>query len=134
VAAFWRISEETFMDGAGFIDDLRMRISWGQTGNSPTGNYLYFNTYTAGSNISYMDMQGVMPSGIELTSLQWETIDQINPGISFTGLDNSMNVEIDYYKKKHSTFTLKIPEFLTILVLEVSTATMVKWKTVVMNF
>jgi TonB-linked SusC/RagA family outer membrane protein len=100
VSAFWRISEEGFLQNVSFIDDLRIRISWGQTGNSPSQNYLYFNTYRAGSNIAYMDMQGVEPTGIELTSLKWETLEQINPGISFTGLGGRMSVEIDYYRKK----------------------------------
>ncbi len=100
VSAFWRISEEGFLDGAGWINDLKLRVSWGQSGNSPAQNYLYYNTYSAGSNLSYMDMQGVKPSGIELTNLKWETIDQINPGISFMGIDNRLNIEIDYYRKK----------------------------------
>jgi TonB-linked SusC/RagA family outer membrane protein len=113
VSAFWRISNEEFMSSVLWMDDLRFRISWGQTGNSPAQNYLYFNTYQAGSNLSYMDMQGVQPSGIELTSLQWEIIDQINPGISFNGLDGRMNIEIDYYKKKTLNLYLRdsgIPE------------------------
>ena len=100
VAGFWRISGEEFAKSLNFIDDLKLRLSWGQSGNSPSGNYLYYNTYRAGSNYSYMDMQGVQPSGIELTSLRWETIDQINPGLSFIGLNNRMNIEIDYYRKK----------------------------------
>ncbi|MFN2396739.1 MAG: SusC/RagA family TonB-linked outer membrane protein, partial [Bacteroidales bacterium] len=100
VAGFWRLSGEEFMKSVSFIDDLKLRVSWGQSGNSPAGNYLYYNTYKAGSNYSYMDMQGVQPNGIELTSLQWETIDQINPGLSFMGLNNRMNIEIDYYRKK----------------------------------
>jgi TonB-linked SusC/RagA family outer membrane protein len=100
VSAFWRISEESFLKDVSFINDLKIRGSWGQSGNSPDKNYLYFNTYQAGSNISYMDMQGVEPTGIELTSLKWETIDQINPGISFYGFNNRMNIEMDYYRKK----------------------------------
>lgn len=100
VAGFWRISGEEFAKSLNFIDDLKLRLSWGQSGNSPSGNYLYYNTYRAGSDYSYMDMKGVQPSGIELTSLRWETIDQINPGLSFIGLNNRMNIEIDYYRKK----------------------------------
>jgi TonB-linked SusC/RagA family outer membrane protein len=100
VSAFWRISEESFLANVSFINDLRLRCSWGQSGNSPSKNYLYFNTYTAGSSISYMDMQGVQPTGIELTSLKWETLDQINPGLTFFGFNNRMNIEFDYYKKK----------------------------------
>lgn len=100
VAGFWRISGEEFAKSLNFIDDLKLRLSWGQSGNSPSGNYLYYNTYRAGSDYSYMDMKGVQPSGIELTSLRWETIDQINPGLSFIGLNNRMNIEVDYYRKK----------------------------------
>ena len=47
-----------------------------------------------------MDMQGVQPNGIELTSLAWETIDQLNPGITFVGLQSRLNIEFDYYRKK----------------------------------
>ncbi len=100
VAAFWRISEESFLRDVSWIDDLKARFSWGQSGNQPNGNYLYFNTYSAGSELSYLDMQGVQPDGVELTSLKWETIDQLNPGLSFYGLKGRMNVEIDYYRKK----------------------------------
>jgi hypothetical protein len=45
-------------------------------------------------------MQGVKPNGVELTSLKWETIDQINGGFSFFGIDNKLNLEFDIYKKK----------------------------------
>lgn len=100
VAGFWRISEEDFMSNVSWIDDLKARFSWGQSGNQPNGNYLYFNTYSAGSNLSYLDMQGVQPDGVELTSLKWETIDQLNPGLTFFGLNGRMNIEFDYYRKK----------------------------------
>ncbi|MBW8331146.1 MAG: SusC/RagA family TonB-linked outer membrane protein [Prolixibacteraceae bacterium] len=100
ISAAWRINKEHFMQNLMWIDDLKLRCSWGQSGNSPGSNYLYYNTYSAGSGLSYLNRQGVKPDGLELTSLQWETIDQINPGISFFGLDNRINIEIDYYRKK----------------------------------
>jgi len=104
LSAAWRISNEAFLKDVKFINELKFRFSWGQSGNSPGGNYLYFNTYKAGSDISYLDMQGVRPNGLELTSLQWETIEQINPGVSFFAFNNRINIEFDYYKKK--TFDL----------------------------
>ena len=107
VAGFWRLSGEEWLKSATWIDDLKLRASWGQSGNSPDGNYLYYNTYSAGSSYSYMDMQGVQPNGIELTSLQWETIDQLNPGISFVGLQSRLNIEFDYYRKKTLNLYLK---------------------------
>jgi TonB-linked SusC/RagA family outer membrane protein len=107
VSTAWRINKENFLKDVKFIDDLKLRLSWGQSGNAPDQQYLYFNTYQAGSDFSYMDMQGVSPKNLELTSLKWETIDQINPGLSFFGLDNRINIEFDYYQKKTLDLYLK---------------------------
>lgn len=103
----WRISEEPFLKWVSFIDDFKLRGSWGQSGNSPGDNYLYFNTYSAGSNISYLDLQGVKPNGIELTGLKWETLDQSNLGLSFFALNNRLNIEFDIYKKRTLDLYLK---------------------------
>ncbi len=134
VSAFWRISNESFLSSASWIDDLKMRFSWGQSGNQPSQNYLYFNTYEAGSGLSYMDMQGVRPTGVELTSLKWETIDQVNPGISFFGLNGRMNVEIDYYRKKTLDLYLENSGIPYSSGFKTSTATMARWKTGDLNF
>jgi len=99
VSLAWRISEESFLKNVDFLDDVKIRGSWGQSGNTPNQNYLYFNTYSAGSDLSYMDLQGVKPRGMELTSLQWETIDQLNGGLSLYAIDNRLNIEFDVYKK-----------------------------------
>ena len=107
VSGAWRISGENFLKDVKFIDDLKLRMSWGRSGNAPDAQYLYFNTYQAGSGISYLDMQGVKPNGLELTSLMWETIDQVNPGLSFFALDNRINIEFDYYNKKTLDLYLK---------------------------
>jgi len=108
----WRVNKENFLKDVKFIDDLKLRLSWGRSGNSPDGDYLYWNTYSAGKdpnggNLNYLDMQGIQPNGVALTSLMWETIEQINPGLSFFGLDNRLNIEIDYYRKKTLNLYLK---------------------------
>lgn len=95
----WRISEEPFMQGLRFIDDFKLRGSWGISGNMPDGNYLYFNTYSANTQYGYMGTSGVRPDGIELTSLQWETIEQFSPGLSFFAFKNRLNIEFDVYQK-----------------------------------
>jgi TonB-linked SusC/RagA family outer membrane protein len=107
VALAWRISDEPFLKSAKFINELKFRGSWGQTGNPPFGNYLYFNTYSAGTGNSYIDMQGVKPNGIELTSLKWETVDQINGGFNFLGFNEKVTIEFDIYRKK--TIDLYLP-------------------------
>ncbi|MFA9391110.1 MAG: SusC/RagA family TonB-linked outer membrane protein [Prolixibacteraceae bacterium] len=95
----WRISKEPFMAGLSFIDDMKIRGSWGLSGNSPVDNYLYYSTYSASSSYAYMGVSGVRPDAIELTSLKWETIEQFSPGISFFGFKNRLNIELDVYQK-----------------------------------
>lgn len=95
----WRINKEPWMAGMKFIDDLRLRGSWGLSGNSPGGNYLYFSTYSAKTEYAYMGVSGVRPNGIELTSLKWETIEQFSPGLTFMAFKNRLNVELDVYQK-----------------------------------
>jgi len=107
VSGAWRINKENFLKDVKWINDLKLRASWGESGNAPDQNYLYWNSYNAGSGLSYMDMQGVEPGGLEKTSLKWETIRQINPGLSFLALDNRLNIEIDYYKKTTLDLYLK---------------------------
>jgi TonB-linked SusC/RagA family outer membrane protein len=107
VTAAWRISEEKPLRNVKFINDLKIRGSWGQSGNSPQDNYLYFNTYEAGTNFAYLSIPGVQPKGPELTSLKWETIEQSNIGLSFFGFKNKMNIEMDFYIKKTLDLYLK---------------------------
>jgi len=95
----WRISEESFLKNIQFIDDLKLRGSWGISGNTPSDNYLYFNTYSAGTEYNYMGSPGIIPDNMELTGLKWENIEQTNLGFSFYGLKNRLNIEFDVYEK-----------------------------------
>ncbi|NJK84882.1 MAG: TonB-dependent receptor [Bacteroidales bacterium] len=85
------------MQNVSFINDLKLRASWGQSGNAPTDNYLYFRSYSAESGLAYMETPGAKPKNIELTNLKWEIIEQTNLGLSFFGFKNRMNVEFDIY-------------------------------------
>jgi TonB-linked SusC/RagA family outer membrane protein len=107
VTAAWRLSEEFPLKNVKFINDLKIRGSWGQSGNSPQDNYLYFNTYEAGADFAYLSIPGVQPKGPELTSLKWETIEQSNIGMSFFGHKNRLNIEVDFYIKKTRDLYLK---------------------------
>jgi len=106
-AVAWRISNEPFMEKLKFIDDFRIRCSWGITGNSPIDNYLFYSTYSANTKYGYMGVSGVRPDAIELTSLKWETIEQFSPGITFFGFKNRLNVEFDFYHKTTHDLYLK---------------------------
>jgi TonB-linked SusC/RagA family outer membrane protein len=99
VSVAWRINKEPVINKIKAIDDLKLRYSWGVSGNTPWGNYLYFNSYEAKSDFSYNGIAGVRPEGIELTSLKWENIEQINPGLTLSAFNYRMTLEADYYIK-----------------------------------
>ena len=82
-----------------FLNDFRPRISWGMSGNSPDKNYLYFNSYSASTSYGYNGVAGIKPSSPELTGLEWETIEQLNPGLSVAAFNYRFTLEIDFYSK-----------------------------------
>ncbi len=95
----WRISNMRGVRNLSFLNDLRPRVSWGISGNSPSSNYLFFNSYSASSNYGYNGIAGILPSSPELTGLEWETIEQFNPGISIVAFNNRFTFDFDFYNK-----------------------------------
>lgn len=95
-SARWRISGESFMEKATFIDDLSMRLSYGHSGNAPKYEYTFFNKYSAYTS-PYIDLNGVIPSNIELTNLRWETVIGRNLGFNLQMFKNRINLDVDLY-------------------------------------
>ena len=97
-----------------WIDDLKLRASWGQTGNQAISNYarygLYAATYGGERNEStaydlYLQGSGIFPSGYRATQaqnddLKWETTEQYNVGLDFTFFNNSLYGTADAYIKE----------------------------------
>ena len=107
----YRISQHLGQD---WIDDIKVRASWGQTGNQAISNYarygLYAATYGGGRNESTaydlaLAGSGIYPSGFRATQaqnndLKWETTEQWNAGLDFTLFNNSVYGTFDTYIKK----------------------------------
>ena len=107
----YRISQHLGQD---WIDDLKLRASWGQTGNQAISNYarygLYAATYGGGRNESTaydlaLQGSGIYPSGFRATqsqnnNLKWETTEQWNAGLDFNLFRNSVYGTFDTYIKK----------------------------------
>jgi len=96
----WRISEEPFMQGLNkYIDNLKLRASWGKTGNNASGNYDYQATY----NITQYSFNGTPVSGLiqkksANPNLKWETTTTTNLGLSGTLFNGVLNFEFDAYR------------------------------------
>jgi len=103
----WRISEEPFMQKyKGFLDNLKLRLSWGKTGNNATNynnaadNYLYQATYSTtnysfGGNAS----TGLAVAQLANSNLKWETTTLTNIGLDGTLFSGALDFELDLYRK-----------------------------------
>lgn len=107
-AAFaWKISSEPFLTGNKLLSDLKLRLSWGQTGQQDInqGDYPYIGTYTSGTND-----QASYPRGSEWIrvirpdayneNLKWETTTTYNAGLDFGFLNSRINGAFDVYFRK----------------------------------
>lgn len=116
VSAAWRISEEAFMSNQPIFSDLKLRGSYGLTGNQDIGDYAFASTY--GTNISTSSYpiagdvnnvtQGIGKETIGNQGIKWETTTQTNIGVDAGFLNNKLNVVFDYYRKYTSDILQRV--------------------------
>lgn len=105
VSAGWRISQEDFMQNVSQISDLKLRASWGRTGNQEgIGSYSYLPL----SNVNPVT-GAVTAATIAPESLTWETTDQTDIGLDATLLDGRITFSGDYYFRKTRNVLINIP-------------------------
>lgn len=102
LSAGWNIGREGFLQGSETITDLKLRASWGISGNDRIGNYIFEQTYNTG--LDYHVGQDVILSAVALTSLAnpmitWETIEQFDIGVDASLFANKVNLTADYFKR-----------------------------------
>lgn len=107
-SAAWRVSEEKFWPKNKIIDNVKLRVAWGQNGNSAiNNNYAAWSTYTYDIGNGAYDLNGTnnsVVSGIKVLTtgnpdLKWETTTQTNIGLDAYLLDGSISLTLDYYWK-----------------------------------
>lgn len=114
-AAAWRITEEEFMKNVDWLSNLKLRVSYGITGNNAGIGY-YDTMTTPVKNGTYYPLGGVYQngyaaSGIVDAELQWEKSHEFNVGIDFGFLRNRITGTIDWYNKvsKELLFDMQLP-------------------------
>lgn len=99
-SAGWRISEESFLKDISWLQNLKLRASWGQLGNCASGNYDYQSLYsTNGYSFNGTQVTGLYKSKIENPDLRWESTTVTNVGLDFSGLNSRLSAEFDCYNK-----------------------------------
>ena len=120
VSAGWRINNEKFMKGTStWLDDLKLRASWGQTGNQEISNLARYTVYVsnygvnesggqsygtsydiAGTNGGQTLASGFKRNQLGNNNIKWETTTQTNLGIDYALFNNSLYGTFDWYFKK----------------------------------
>lgn len=101
VGAAWRISAEPFMSGVGFINDLKLKVGYGKTGNENINDYAAYNLYS-GVGADYNERGAMRPVRIGNPDLKWETTNQIDLGLELLAWRGRLGIEIDVYAKQTS--------------------------------
>ncbi|MGD8427690.1 MAG: TonB-dependent receptor [Balneolaceae bacterium] len=95
----WRISNEDFFH-IDFVNDLKLRVGYGLTGNQEIGNYTFASALqTMEYNFGGSLVNSVVPNIMPNPNVQWETVEQYNLGVDASLLDNRIDVTVDAYVK-----------------------------------
>ena len=114
-ALAWRVSKENFMKNIEFISDLKVRSSYGMTGNQEIGSYNSISRMSSVTGIMggtgpYQSVAiGYVPTSLANKDLKWETTRQIDAGIDLSILKGRLSFTADYYKKRTEDLLANLP-------------------------
>ncbi|MEJ7830355.1 MAG: SusC/RagA family TonB-linked outer membrane protein, partial [Segetibacter sp.] len=108
-ALAWRVSDESFLKNVHFLNDLKLRFSYGETGNNNIGNYEHFATinydkYTLGGAA----IGGYAPGRLANPSLTWEKQKSLNGGIDIKLFNNRLAFTVDHFQARNFDLLLNV--------------------------
>ena len=111
ISAGWNLASERFMEKAKAISDLKVRVSYGQTGNDQIGNFLSRGLY--GATRTYNGSAGIGPTQLANPDLKWERRTETNFGIDFGFFNNRLTGSLDFYRRENKDLLLSVPIYTT---------------------
>jgi len=115
VALGWKITEESFIGKSDVVNDLKLRLSWGQTGQQDVGNnyYPYIPTYTGSTQGAYYQFGNkfyptLRPDAYD-ANLKWETVTSMNLGLDYSLFNNRVSGSIEVYKNETKDLLNNVP-------------------------
>ncbi len=105
-SAAWVVSNESFMQGLDFISDLKIRASWGETGNEAIGDFRYLGLY---ETENYGPIPGTVPGNLANPDLKWETTTEKNLGVDMSVFGDRLGVVFELYRKDTNDLLLNRP-------------------------
>lgn len=107
----WNVSKENFMSNVKLINDLKIRASYGTTGNAEIGNYTWRQTF--GYGLTYNNQPGGGFNSIGNIDLRWEKQNMLDIGFDLSVLKNRLTFTFDWYDKKSADLLFGTPISLT---------------------
>ena len=105
-SAGWLLSKEGFLEDNSVISFLKLRASYGVTGNSSIGSFIYLSTYNL--NSTYQDKVGATPSRLPNPYLSWESAHMSTIGVDL-GVWNRVDLSVDIYNIDNKDLLLNVP-------------------------
>jgi len=106
VSAGWIINQEEFLKSSSWLSLLKLRGSYGLTGNAEIGDFASRNLYRG---VNYAGVGGTRPSQLGDPNLSWENTSNYNLGLDFGFFSDRISGTVEYYKKKTTDLLLNAP-------------------------
>jgi len=109
MALAWRLKSEKFLQEVNFLNELKLRVSYGATGNNNIGNYdqyatINYERYTYGGAA----VGGIAPGRLANPSLTWEKQKQINFGVDISILKSRISLTVDHFRSRNTDLLLNV--------------------------
>ena len=109
----WRVSQESFMKNVKFIDDLKLRVGFGQIGNNRINDYLFMTSFASDGRYYYgINNNSVIAyysSTLANENLTWEATVNRNYGMDVSMFKRRLNFSVDYYRNTSKDLLLNVP-------------------------
>lgn len=105
-AGGWRVSEENFLKDNNYISNLKLRVSYGKSGNNNIGDYQHLPAINSGEYIFDNNQVGASYVGISNPFLGWEESEQVDLGVDLGLFQNRLSLVVDLYNRKSNNMLL----------------------------
>ena len=106
VSAAWALSNERFLRDVAFVDEMKLRASYGITGNQSISDYPFQGLV---GSANYGDIPGLAPSNLSNPDLRWESTRQLDVGVDLLVLEGRVGLTVDWYNKDTRDLLLDRP-------------------------
>ncbi len=106
ISGAWLVSSESFMSNINVVDLVKVRASYGLTGNSNFGEFPSSKYY---ESQNFIGSQGLVKGSLWTSSLQWETVTKSNFGVDISALKNKVALSFDFYNNTTSDMLNVLP-------------------------